>query len=87
MEYNQITNFLDKFKKLINKKEELKKIVIKTISEEINYQVNEESIRVKGGIISIEGSPILKSEVMTKKEKILRELKIILPDNIFLDIK
>ena len=87
MDYNHIINFLDKFKKLVFQKEELKNIVIKIISEEISHQVESESVKIKNGIIYIQGSPILRSEIMMNKKQILDKLKNNLPNNNFLDIK
>jgi len=87
MDYNHITNFLEKFKKLIFQKEEIKNIITKVISEEIFYQLEKEKIKIKNGIIFLEGSPILRNEIMLKKNKILIKLKDLLPNSIFLDIK
>lgn len=87
MDYNHITNFLDKFKKLINQKEEVKEIVLKIIKEEIPFQIEKQSLKIKGGFIYIESSPILRSEILMHKKQILIKLKTILPDVNFLDIK
>jgi thioredoxin-related protein len=87
MDYNHIIVFLEKFKKLIFQKEEIKEIVIKTISLEISHQLEKESLKIKNGYIFIQGSPILRSEIMMHKSKILSDLKSILPNNNFLDIK
>jgi hypothetical protein len=87
MDYNHITSFLDKFKKLIFQKEEIKEIVIKIISEELHYEVEKQSLKIKGGYIYIESSPILRSEILIHKKQILEKLKTILPNNNFLDIK
>lgn len=87
MDYNHITSFLDKFKKLIFQKEETKEIVIKTISEEISHQIEKQSVKIKGDCIYVEGSPILRSEILIHKKQILIKLKNILPNNNFFDIK
>lgn len=87
MDYNHITNFLDKFKKLIYQKEVIKEIIIEIISGEIHHPVAKDSIKIKNGIIYISGSPMFRSEIMMHKNNILNKLKIISPDNIFLDIK
>ena len=87
MDYNHIKNFLDKFKILISSKEDLKNIVTKTISEEISHQINKESIKLKSGIVFIQTSPILKSEILIHKKQILFKLKNLLPDNNFYDLK
>lgn len=87
MDYNHITNFLEKFKKLIYQKEETREVIIKIISEEISHQVKKEAIKIKNGVIFIDSSPILLSEIMMHKNNILMKLKDVLPNYIFLDIK
>lgn len=87
MDYNQISSFLEKFKKLINQKEETKSIVIRTISEEIHHPIDSGQVKLKGGFIYIEGSPILRSEIMIHKKQILSKLESILTDIHFSDIK
>jgi thioredoxin-related protein len=87
MDYNHIIIFLDKFKKLIFQKEELKEIIIKIISEEVHHQIEKQSLKIKGGYIYIESSPILRSEILIHKKQILDKLKEVLPNNNFLDIK
>ncbi len=87
MDYNHITNFLDKFKKILFQKEELKNIVTKIVSEEVSFQIEKEKIKIKKGIIFVEGSPILRNEIMLHKKQILTRIKILLPESIFLDIK
>ena len=47
MDYNHITNFLDKFKKILFQKEELNNIVTKIISEEISYPIEKDKIKIK----------------------------------------
>jgi len=87
MDYNRITSFLDKFKKIIFQKEEIKGIVVKTIIEEISHQIENNSVKIKSGCIYVEGSPILRNEILIHKKQILDKLKALLPDNNFLDIK
>ena len=87
MDYNHITNFLEKFKKIIFQKEGIKEIVIKTIGEKVPRILEKESVKIKGGYIYIESSPILRSEILMHKKQILEKLKILLPENNFLDIK
>lgn len=87
MDYNHITSFLDKFKKILFQKEELKNIVTKIISEEIKYPIEKDKIKFKNGIIFVEGSPVVRNEVMMKKEQILLKAKNFFPQMNFLDIK
>jgi len=87
MDYNHITNFLDKFRKLIFQKEELKNVVVEIISKEINHKIESQKVKIKNGLIFVEGSPMLRSEIMMHKKQILNQLEKTLPQNKFLDIK
>lgn len=86
-DFNHINNFLDKFKKILFQKEEIKNIVTKIISEEISFPLEKDKIKIKKGIIFIEGSPVLRNEIMLQKKQILIKIKTLLPDIVFLDIK
>jgi len=87
MDYTNITGFLDKFKKLIFQKEELKNLVIKIIKEETSFEFNNNSLKIKDGFIIIKGSPILRGEIMMHKKEILIKLKEFSSDYNFIDIK
>lgn len=87
MDYNHITSFLDKFKKILFQKEEIKNIVTKIISEEIKHPIEKDKIKLRGGVIFVEGSPVVRSEIMMKKEQILLKAKKFFPQINFLDIK
>lgn len=84
MDYSKISNFLDKFKKIIFKDEELKNVVVSVISNEIKKSIEVNQIKIKDGVVYIKASPIFLNEVLMKKEKILSSIKEILPNsNIF----
>lgn len=87
MDYNHITNFLEKFKKLIYQKEEVKELARRVISEEISFNINKEDLKIKGGFIYIKASPIQRSEILIHKKQILEKLKSLIPNNNFIDIK
>jgi hypothetical protein len=87
LDYNRITSFLDKFKIIISQKEEVKNIVLKTISETLSHQIQSSSVKIKDGYIYIQGYPILRSEILIHKEQILEKLKKLVPSTNFLDIK
>lgn len=87
MDYNQITSFLDKFKKLIYQKEETKEAIIETIKQEVSYALEKDNIKTKNGCIYIQGSPILRGEILMHKEQILKKLAILLLESRFFDIK
>ncbi len=87
MDYNQISIFLDKFKKLIYQKEETKEIVVKTIGDVIHHTIENQSVKIKGSCIYIQGSPIFRSEVIIHKKEILLKLENLLTNIHFTEIK
>lgn len=87
MDYNHIKNFLEKFKKLIYQKEELKEIIYNVITEEIKHSFDKSLINIKNGIILISGSPMLRSEILIHKKQILLILKNKISNNNFIDIR
>ncbi len=91
MEYNQINGFFDKFKKIIYQKQETKKIITEVFSKNISFDLGtlEDSFfEYKHGIVYLKCSPVVKNEIMIKKEKIIKELKNQLSDSLnIVDIK
>ena len=49
--------------------------------------VDGKMIKRKNGLVYIEGSPILRGEIMIHKKQILDKLKIASPSNVFLDLR
>jgi len=88
MDYNKITSFFDKFKKIIYQKEETEEIIRKTISENISFEINKNNFKTQKGVIFLSCSPVVRTEIMIKKKKILFEIKNLLPNEInFIDIR
>jgi hypothetical protein len=87
MDYNHITNFFDKFKKLIFEKEGLNKLISEVISKNISFPIDPSIIKNKNGIIYIKTTPMVLNEILIKKQAILKELLALLPDKNFTDIK
>ena len=87
LDYNQINSFLDKFKKILFQKEEVKRIVQNVISEVIAHQISEKDIKIKTPTVYVVGSPILKSEILIHKSRIIEELNKRIPNNKILYIR
>ncbi|MDE2030686.1 MAG: hypothetical protein KGI58_00265 [Patescibacteria group bacterium] len=87
MDYNHISNFLDKFKKTLFKNEEYNNIISTTITHHISLSIDPRTIKTKGTIIYIKGSPILKSEILIHKNNIINDLSKIILDRKFTDIR
>ena len=86
-DYNQINLFLDKFKKILSQGENSKALIVEIISKKISFQIEPQQIKIKGSVIHINGSPMLRNEILMKKEGILSELQLQLTDRRFTDIR
>lgn len=86
-DYGHITNFLDKFKKILFKKEETVFVLQEILLKEIGLNISNKDIVVKTPLVIINGSPVFKNELFLKKEKILKTLNDQLPDCRINDIR
>lgn len=87
MDYNHITNFLEKFKDLLFKQEEITTTIVGVITKHISYPIESSAIKTKGSIIYLKGSPMLRSEVFIHKSGILADLANLIPESRFTDIR
>jgi hypothetical protein len=79
MDYQHITSFFEKFKKIIFQKNQIKEIVIKNISEIISYQIKDNWIDIKKNEVNLKTSPLLKNEILIHKKEILEKINQELP--------
>ena len=87
MDYNHITSFLEKFRKIIFQGEEINKVIIEIITKHISYPIESNKIKIKGDIIYVQGSPMLRNEVLMHKGVILLDLSQSIKDRHFGDIR
>ena len=87
MDYNHIANFLEKFKKIIFQGDEINKKIIEIITKHTSFPIELNMIKIKGDIIHIKGSSMLRSEILIHKESILSELSKTITDRNFRDIR
>jgi hypothetical protein len=87
MDYNHIKNYLEKFKQIIFSKEEVYKIISRVIEENISFKVETKNIQIKAPFVYIKASPLIRNEIMIKKNKILSEISILSPQSNIRDIK
>lgn len=86
MEYN-IKSFLDKFKNIILDKETTIQHILDTIEKETKISLVKNNILLKGSVIYINASPIIKNEILIKKDKIIFFLNQKTLKNKYSDIK
>lgn len=87
MDYNHIKNYLEKFKEILFSKEEIYQIVSKTIENNIQFKIEIKNIQIKPPTIYIKSSPLVRNEIMIKKDKILKEIALISPQSNLKEIK
>ncbi len=87
MDYTHIDKFLNKFKKILFKGELSTHTIALTITKHILSPVDSTSIKIKDATIYIKSSPMVHSEVLIHKEKILEDLAKLLPESYFKDIR
>lgn len=87
MDYTNLSGFLNKFKELLSKSDEANKIIIDTITTHLSYPIEASKIKIKGTVIHIEGSPVLRSEILIHKAGILSDLANMVPSRKFTDIR
>lgn len=87
MDYSHIKNFLEKFKKIIFLGDEINKKIIEIIKKNTSFNLELDMIKIKGDIIYIKSSPMLRSEILIHKESILSELSKTITDRKFRDIR
>jgi hypothetical protein len=87
MDYNHITNFLDRFKKILSQGEKGHTVIAEVMSKHISHVIETNTITIKGNCIYIQGSPMLHNEILMRKQAILSELLAVLPERDFVDIR
>jgi hypothetical protein len=76
---NPISQFLEKFKKILQTGTQVKEFFVRVLKGELNYDADTKNITIKDGVLYFNDKPIVKNEVFMKKEKILTELNQLLP--------
>jgi len=87
MDYNHITGFLEKFRKILFEKEGINTVIVETITKHIKYPIETNMIKINGTVIHIKASPMLRSEILMHKEAILSDLSNMVTNRNFSDIK
>ncbi len=87
MDYNHVTGFLEKFKKLLLNKEVSYGIIAETVSKHLSTPIDLSNIKTKGTTIHIKGSPMLLAEILIHKQAILSDLNRFIPQGRFKDIR
>ena len=87
MDYDHIKNYLNKFKEILFSKEENIRIISSVIKKNTQIDIEPRFIKTTGNIIQIKASPLVKGEILIKKDKIILDLSIILENTKYKDIR
>jgi hypothetical protein len=87
MDYNPISNFFDKFKKILATGEESRNAICAALNKNLKGDFKPNQITTKGVVIEVQASPIVKNEIMMRKSQILADIKALLPESRFIDIR
>ncbi len=87
MDTTHISELLGKIKKTLFKNEEVYQNISNIVSKHIGFPLEISSIKIKGTVIYVKESPLIKSEVFIHKDGILSDLKLIITDRVFTDIR
>lgn len=75
MKFGNVSSYFDRFKNISLPNEEVRKATANAIEKEIGITVDISKIRVVQNSLKIEVTPLIKSEIFLKKERILEEIK------------
>lgn len=71
---DKISEFLNKYKKLIKSDKDLKEVISLTIKEKIGTEVGPDQISIRNRAVYIKGEAGLKNEIFLKKSLLLKEI-------------
>ena len=70
-----ISSFLQRFKKLLSSHGAVRQIVAEAIKQEVGIDIPTEKITIQSGVVSIQASTVVKSQVFIKKNAILGRVR------------
>ncbi len=69
-----IEEYLSKFKVILKKDGAIKGVIKDVLDKELKTNISKEDIKISQGIIFLKAPPILKSEILLRKNKILEKI-------------
>ncbi len=87
MDYEHIIKYLEKFKVLVSKREDIYLLISDVIFENIKKRIEVKNINIKSVFLYLNVSPLVKSEILIKKKDILNTLNSKIKNKKILDIK
>ncbi len=79
MDYSHIKNYLENIKKILFSKEENLQIISSIIERNILIKIENKNIQIKQPVVYIKTSPLVRNEIMIKKDKIIKDIQVAIP--------
>lgn len=74
----ELKDLLAPFEKILNSSELMKEVVINVLNKNLSVSLKKEDVKIKDNNIILNIKPIYKSEILVKKDKILKDLEFYL---------
>ena len=79
-----ISGYLEKFKKLGDKKDKIRQAIADSLKEETGISINPATVKVSRGEVSVSAPQTAHAIIFMKRERVLQSLKRRIPD-VFID--
>ena len=70
-----LSSLLQRISAVLNRDDAVKGVIIETIKEKTEAELGKKDVSIRNGVLEIEASPIIKSELMLREESLLQELR------------
>lgn len=71
----ELKDFLKSFKKILEKGDGEKNLIINVFKKVLNVEIKKEDFRIKNNVLYLKSNPYIKSEVSMNKNRLLKEIK------------
>ena len=71
---DKLSSFLQKFTQILSSKESLVSVVKDVLLKEVGIDVDKENISVRGGHLTLNISPTIKTQIFMRKDSILQKI-------------
>lgn len=75
MQLSSIREYLEKYQKKLSHEDEKRSLLISIIHDETGIQLDEKTMTITKGILTIKTSPVLKNELFLHKTQILQKIR------------
>ena len=82
-----IKGYLQKIAQLSLPDDSLKRLLLEILAEDLKIKLDRRQLKIRQGVVTIEASPLIKSEIFIAKTKIITKLKTVLGPKAPIDLR